>query len=108
MKPVLRAILLLAFAFGIGATGYWLGRKIAATDPQMAAAAKAAPFVAANTERKVLYYKDPMGKPDYSPVPKKDEMGTDYIPVYEGEEEGAQPRPAIATVAPTPAGKGKV
>ena len=105
MKPVLRAILLLALAFGIGATGYWLGRKTAATDPQMAAAAKAAPSAAANTERKVLYYKDPMGKPDYSPVPKKDEMGTDYIPVYEGEEEGAQPRPATATVAPTPAGK---
>src|SRR5712692_341779 len=108
MKPVLRAILLLALAFGIGATGYWLGRKTAATDPQMAAAAAKAPSVAANTERKVLYYKDPMGKPDYSPVPKKDEMGTDYIPVYEGEEEGAQPRPATATVAPMPAGKGKV
>src|SRR5712692_4437164 len=108
MKPVLRAILLLALAFGIGATGYWLGRKTAATDPQMAAAAAKAPSVAANTERKVLYYKDPMGKPDYSPVPKKDEMGTDYIPVYEGEEEGAQPRPATASVAPMRAGQVKV
>jgi Cu(I)/Ag(I) efflux system membrane fusion protein len=26
-----------------------------------------------------------MGKPDTSPVPKKDEMGMDYIPVYENE-----------------------
>ena len=28
-----------------------------------------------------------MGLPDTSPVPKKDSMGMDYIPVYEGEEQ---------------------
>jgi membrane fusion protein, copper/silver efflux system len=38
------------------------------------------------TERKVKYYRNPMGLPDTSPVPKKDSMGMDYIPVYEGEE----------------------
>ncbi len=37
---------------------------------------------------KVLYYRNPMGLPDTSPVPKKDSMGMDYIPVYEGEDEG--------------------
>jgi Cu(I)/Ag(I) efflux system membrane fusion protein len=37
--------------------------------------------------RKVLYYRNPMGLPDTSPVPKKDWMGMDYIPVYEGEEQ---------------------
>lgn len=36
-------------------------------------------------ERRVLYYRHPMGQPDTSPVPKKDPMGMDYIPVYEGE-----------------------
>jgi len=36
--------------------------------------------------RKILYYRNPMGLPDTSPVPKKDSMGMDYIPVYEGEE----------------------
>jgi len=30
----------------------------------------------------ILYYKNPMGQPDTSPVPKKDSMGMDYIPVY--------------------------
>lgn len=35
---------------------------------------------------KILYYRNPMGLPDTSPVPKKDPMGMDYIPVYEGEE----------------------
>jgi Cu(I)/Ag(I) efflux system membrane fusion protein len=37
--------------------------------------------------RRILYYKNPMGLPDTSPVPKKDAMGMDYLPVYEGEEE---------------------
>jgi len=39
-------------------------------------------------ERKLLYYRNPMGLPDTSPVPKKDSMGMDYIATYEGDEEG--------------------
>ena len=37
--------------------------------------------------KRVRYYRNPMGLPDTSPVPKKDSMGMDYIPVYEGEDE---------------------
>ncbi len=37
--------------------------------------------------RRIIHYRHPMGLPDISPVPKKDSMGMDYIPVYEGEEE---------------------
>src|SRR5262249_46039416 len=40
---------------------------------------------AAAAKGKILYYRNPMGLPDTSPVPKKDTMGMDYIPVYEGE-----------------------
>ncbi|WP_342711874.1 efflux RND transporter periplasmic adaptor subunit [Bradyrhizobium sp. B124] len=36
--------------------------------------------------RKVKYYRNPMGLPDTSPVPKKDSMGMDYIAVYDGED----------------------
>ncbi len=36
--------------------------------------------------RKIRYYRNPMGLPDTSPVPKKDSMGMDYIAVYEGDE----------------------
>ena len=39
-----------------------------------------------SSERKLLYYRHPMGLPDTSPVPKKDSMDMDYIPVYEGED----------------------
>jgi Cu(I)/Ag(I) efflux system membrane fusion protein len=34
---------------------------------------------------KVKYYRNPMGAPDTSPVPKKDAMNMDYIPVCEDE-----------------------
>lgn len=37
-------------------------------------------------ERKIKYYRNPMGLPDTSPTPKKDSMGMDYLPVYEGED----------------------
>ena len=46
--------------------------------------------------RSVLYYRNPMGLPDTSPVPKKDSMGMDYIPVYAGEDEGG----SVVTVSP--------
>jgi membrane fusion protein, copper/silver efflux system len=45
------------------------------------------PAAATGGPRKILYYRNPMGLPDTSPVPKKDWMGMDYIPVYEGEEQ---------------------
>ena len=48
---------------------------------------KSPPTAAAGGPHKILYYRNPMGLPDTSPVPKKDWMGMDYIPVYEGEEQ---------------------
>jgi Cu(I)/Ag(I) efflux system membrane fusion protein len=38
------------------------------------------------SERKIKYYRNPMGLPDTSPTPKKDSMGMDYIAVYEGDD----------------------
>ena len=38
------------------------------------------------TERKIKYYRNPMGLPDTSPTPKKDSMGMDYIAVFEGDD----------------------
>jgi Cu(I)/Ag(I) efflux system membrane fusion protein len=49
-----------------------------------ASAPEAAPT--APMDRKIKYYRNPMGLPDTSPTPKKDSMGMDYIPVYEGED----------------------
>jgi Cu(I)/Ag(I) efflux system membrane fusion protein len=38
-------------------------------------------------ERRIRFYRNPMGLPDTSPTPKKDSMGMDYIAVYEGEQD---------------------
>jgi Cu(I)/Ag(I) efflux system membrane fusion protein len=43
---------------------------------------------AANGARRILHYRNPMGLPDTSPIPKKDPMGMDYIPVFESDEPG--------------------
>ena len=40
----------------------------------------------ASAGKKIKYYRNPMGLPDISTVPKRDSMGMDYIPVYEGED----------------------
>jgi Cu(I)/Ag(I) efflux system membrane fusion protein len=49
-----------------------------------ASAPEAAPAMPA--DRKIKYYRNPMGLPDTSPAPKKDSMGMDYIPVFEGDD----------------------
>jgi Cu(I)/Ag(I) efflux system membrane fusion protein len=46
----------------------------------------AAPATPAATNRKIKFYRNPMGLADTSPVPKKDSMGMDYIAVYEDED----------------------
>src|SRR5439155_4804590 len=38
---------------------------------------------------KIRYYRNPMGLPDTSPTPKKDSMGMDYLPVYEGDDDSS-------------------
>ena len=76
-----------------GGGGYWLGDKGSATQPAggvvTATGTTASAGEAAREERKLLYYRNPMGLPDTSPTPKKDPMGMDYIAVYEGEEDGS-------------------
>lgn len=63
---------------------------LASQDVSFDPAAKTAERVSdtATGERRILYYRNPMGLPDTSPTPKKDSMGMDYLPVYEGEETG--------------------
>ena len=41
--------------------------------------------------RRILYYRNPMNPQMTSPVPMKDEMGMDYVPVYEDQATQAHP-----------------
>jgi membrane fusion protein, copper/silver efflux system len=77
----------------VGVAGFWLGgRAHPAADGVVASATSGA---SAPKARRLLYYRNPMGLPDTSPTPKKDPMGMDYIPVYEGGDE-ADGAPASA------------
>jgi Cu(I)/Ag(I) efflux system membrane fusion protein len=82
-------------------------RKIGVLIPALIAAALAGGYriAAAAAERMPLYYQDPSGKPDYSPAPKKDAEGRDYVPVY--DEPGAGPASTPAPV-PSPGGERKI
>ncbi|MGJ5068482.1 efflux RND transporter periplasmic adaptor subunit [Bradyrhizobium oligotrophicum] len=55
-------------------------------DDDQAAPEPAKPKQQADSSRRILYYRNPMGLPDTSPSPKKDPMGMDYVPVYEGDD----------------------
>ncbi|PTQ76769.1 Cu(I)/Ag(I) efflux system membrane fusion protein [Nitrosomonas oligotropha] len=80
MKSVVKLILVgVAITTALFAS-YWWGTT------QSQSSAGTAISETASTEKKILYYRNPMGLPDTSPVPKKDSMGMDYLPVYEGEE----------------------
>jgi Cu(I)/Ag(I) efflux system membrane fusion protein len=76
----------LVAAAGVAA-GYWLGMRGATQAPHpVAQGVVAGADQGAKKERKIRFYRNPMGLPDTSPVPKKDPMGMDYVAVYEGDE----------------------
>ncbi len=80
------SLTLVAAAVGLALfAGYRAGQQHP-TAAAPAAGEAAAPQAEGQGGRKLLYYRNPMGLPDTSPTPKKDSMGMDYIPVYEGDE----------------------
>ena len=92
MKPITGIIIGAVALLGVGTSGYWLGSKRTGDlglRTETAAQKESA--------RKILYYRNPMGLPDTSPVPKKDAMGMDYVPVYEGGEEPGDAASSFAT-----------
>ncbi|MFZ5657287.1 MAG: efflux RND transporter periplasmic adaptor subunit [Pseudomonadota bacterium] len=80
-----------ALLLALGA-GYLLGRSPAVSTKPSADAGQAG--------RRILYYRDPMGRADTSPVPKKDPMGMDYVPVY-ADQPGQQAQvPGAVSIDP--------
>ena len=62
------------------------GMRLVPVEKKTPAAAPApAPSQAQENGRKVLFYRHPMNPAVTSPVPAKDEMGMDYVPVYSDE-----------------------
>ncbi len=79
-KQITIITVFIALAIGV-ASGYWLGSgKVSQTmDPKSNVA----------SARKPLFYRNPMNPSVTSPVPAKDEMGMDYVPVYADSENGS-------------------
>ncbi len=76
-------IAVIALAAGLGG-GYWLAQRLQAPAPAAGPQEEA---------RKPLFYRHPMNPSITSPVPAKDEMGMDYIPVYAEEEPKKERKP---------------
>ncbi len=73
-------VALLTLTLGAGG-GYWYARSLAPPTTPVAT-------VTAPLERKPLFYRNPMNPEITSPVPAKDTMGMDYIPVYAEDQAG--------------------
>jgi len=86
MSGKVNVMLTTMIVIGALGAGYWLGNRQAPSQASATTALAAAE--PAQKPRKLLFYRNPMGLSDTSPAPKKDPMGMDYIPVYEGEEDG--------------------
>jgi len=83
---------LLILLGGIGA-GYWLGGGTSKPPTDAASSAKG--------ERKPLFYRNPMNPAITSPVPAKDSMGMDYIPVYAEDLQGDGATAGTVVIDPT-------
>ena len=79
MKRFLTGILILIFGLAIG--GVWAWFYISKTKEPSALSLQP------SAEKKALFYRHPMNPQVTSATPKKDEMGMDFIPVYEEEAE---------------------
>jgi len=74
--------LILILILGVS-LGFWAGRLEVPKNPDATAAG----------ETKPLYYRHPMNPKITSPVPAKDEMGMDYVPIYAEQPAAAAPEP---------------
>ncbi len=87
-------LLTLLLGSGLGVALFWgwqqLYHQVAATP---------SPATKANG-RTILYYRNPMGLPDISATPKKDEMGMPYLPVYADESKGGASTASTVTISP--------
>src|SRR3954451_10767232 len=86
VKFVARLTVIIAVSAVFLAVGYWWGNTRSGPSPAVTSEPRVPSALSTTKKGKILYYRNPMGYPDTSPVPKKDSMGMDYLPVYEGEE----------------------
>ena len=84
-----QAVIAVILALAAGAAGGYFvaGKSGPAQDPAMTGAPQ---------EREPLFYRNPMNPAITSPVPAKDEMGMDYIPVYANGMDDGRPSGSVS------------
>ena len=85
---------------GVHPVDTWLQRTVGYHAGPMASAASGEERSAAGGEREILFYRNPMDPTISSPVPARDEMGMDYLPVYADEAERAIGAGATVVIDP--------
>jgi len=83
-NKIVTVAVLFALAIGSGG-GYWFASRMALDANTMSSNSTA--------ERKPLFYRHPMNPAISSPVPAKDDMNMDYIPVYAQQEKTKERKP---------------
>lgn len=91
MKRFILGLLILMLGLAIGGVGVWF--YISRIKEPSALSLKPA------AGKKVLFYRHPMNPQVTSPIPQKDEMGMDYVPVYE-EEAVEDEAPGTVRISP--------
>jgi Cu(I)/Ag(I) efflux system membrane fusion protein len=83
---IITAVAMLAVGAGIG---YWFSER---SDQGQA--------IVSQRAKEPIFYRHPMDPSVTSPVPAKDSMGMDYIPVYENDEAGSQDAAGTVQIDP--------
>ncbi len=98
------ALVLLARPLHLHPLDRWIhglvGHPESSPTKEPAPAGEAAAGTSKPRARKVLFYRNPMNPSITSPVPAKDEMGMDYVPVYADEATPAARESAAVSVDP--------
>ena len=81
-KTMLVALAIVIAAMGGAAVGYFANQSTSTAHNTL---------LEGSNEKQLLFYRNPMNPEVTSPVPAKDSMGMDYIPVYADENEGSSP-----------------
>jgi len=95
MNKKIIGVALITLALGAGG-GYWMASRNTTPSATMESSGQQA-----KGERKPLFYRNPMHPTVTSPVPAKDNMGMDYIPVYADDGKGPVTAPGTVRISPT-------
>ncbi len=94
MKRISSLIIALAIGFAIGGASIYLFSRPTEGPPGPTLTKEAVV-----KERTILFYRNPMNPQATSPVPMKDNMGMDYVPVYEDETRTTD-SPGVVRISP--------